>query len=261
MNDMRLESDALAQAWNDYKADGDQDARNLLILHYMPLLRAIASKVSAQLPKMIDRDDLISYGLFGLMDAIDKYDPERKVKFETYAGVRIRGSIFDEIRGLDWVPRTVRARARDVERVKNDLHARLGRPAIDAEIAKELGIELVDLWQIEAQTEAGNVGHFHEVPTQDGGFSDSVPMMRSFDPASNPEDIIGTQEVAELLADAINSMSERFKTILVLYYLHEMTLSNIGEVLGVTESRVCQLQSKLLQTLHESLANGFANDA
>jgi RNA polymerase sigma factor for flagellar operon FliA len=261
--DHRLESGDLTAAWADYKIKGDPDARNALVLHYTSLVRVVAAKIGAQLPKTVDREDLISYGIFGLLDAIEKYDPAKQVRFETYAVTRIRGSIFDEIRGLDWVPRTVRARARDVERAEVELHATLGRPPADAELAEHLGVTLIELWHIQSQTEAGQIGSFYQDLYDDhGGYAEKLSVTRSvFDPAGNPEDLFGTQEVSELLADAIDAMSQRFKTILVLYYLHEMTLAEIGEVLGVTESRVCQLQSKLLQTLHGHLAEGLASAA
>lgn len=260
----KLGLDALTEAWLAYKQGGDINARNDLILHYGSLVRVVAAKIAAQLPKMVAREDLTSYGTFGLIDAIEKFDPAKQVKFETYAVTRIRGSIFDEIRHLDWVPRTVRAKARDVERAGNELHAKLGRPAEDAEVATHLGITLVELWHIQTQTEAGHVGHFYDAHGQDqnsGMQPGSLPARRAFDPTSNPEDLFGIQEVAEMLASSIDAMPQRFKTILVLYYIHGMTLAEIGEVLGVTESRVCQLQSKLLQTLHESLAQGLATAA
>lgn len=255
----KMEPDDLASAWAEYKLHDDREARNLLILHYTSLVRVVAAKIAAQLPKMIDREDLISYGLFGLMDAIEKYNFEKNVKFETYAVTRIRGSVFDEIRGLDWVPRTVRAKAKDVERAQVELHASLGRPPEDAEVATHLGVTLIELWSIQTQTEAGQVGSFYdELYNERGDYAEKLSVSRRvFDPASNPEDLFGTTEVSELLADAIDGMPQRFKTILVLYYLQEMTLAEIGEILGVTESRVCQLQSKLLQTLHDSLAQGL----
>lgn len=254
----RLEAEALDEAWFQYKIHQDQQARNELILHYTSLVRVVAGKIAAQLPKMVDREDLVSYGLFGLLDALEKYDLDKNVKFETYAVKRIRGNIFDEIRGLDWVPRTVRAKARDVERAEVELHARLGRPPHDSEVAAHLGVPLIELWATQAQTQAGQIASFYD--ESEGGSVERFSVARSSsDPAANPEDIFfASHEVSELVAGAIDSLPRKFKTILVLYYLHEMTLAEIGVILGVTESRVCQLQSKLLQSLHESLEQGFA---
>lgn len=261
----KLSSEDLTAAWADFKLRDDKEARNRLILHYNGFVRAIAARVSAQLPKMIDREDLVSYGLFGLLDALEKFDPSRRadgkpIKFETYAGTRIRGAIFDEIRGLDWVPRTVRARAHEIEKVQNKLHMELGRPATDAEVAEELQVTMTELWMIQSQTEAGQIGSFYDDLYNDRGEYAEKISFQGFvgDPAANPEELFGTAEIGDLLATAINSMPQRYKTILVLYYLHEMTLAEIGKILGVTESRVCQLQSKLLQTLHATLLEGQA---
>lgn len=261
--EQRLEPTELARAWSDFKLAQDPEARNALVLHYTSLVRIVAAKIGAQLPKTVDREDLVSYGVFGLLDAIDKYDPAKQVRFETYAVTRIRGSIFDEIRGLDWVPRTVRAKARDIERVEVELHATLGRPPEDAEVALHLGVTLVEVWHIRAQAHAGQIGSFYDERSDEhGAFAEKASVTRAaFDPASNPEDLFATQQVSEVLAEAIDAMPQRFKTILVLYYLAEMTLAEIGGVLGVTESRVCQLQSKILQTLHEHLAQGHATAA
>lgn len=253
--DHRLESEELAATWLNFKTYGDLESRNALTLHYQPLVRTVSSKIASRLPKMVDREDLASYGLFGLLDAIEKYDLNRNVKFETYAATRITGSIFDEIRGLDWVPRTVRAKARDVERAQVELHVSLGRPPADQEVATHLGITLVELWAVQTKTEAGVVDTY-DADSSDGIWD--VLQMRTPVEADTPETLFDTTEVSALLAEAIDLLPQRFKTILTLYYLQGMTLAEIGEVLGVTESRVCQLQSKLLQTLHASLSQGLS---
>ena len=262
MEQVKLEPEVLDNAWADYKLKGDLSARNDLALHYVSLVRVVAFKIAAQLPKMVDREDLMSYGLFGLLDAIEKYDFDKQVKFETYAVTRIRGSIFDEIRGLDWVPRTVRAKARDIERAETELHAKLGRPAADAEVAAHLGVTLIDLWQTQALADNGVVNSYYDDIGEGGADGKTVSerfayTKAAYDPTANPEDLYASQEVCELLAEAVDMLPQRSKTILVLYYLYEMTLAEIGDILGVTESRVCQLQSKLLQTLHVSLAEGL----
>ncbi len=260
----KLTLEELDEAWADYKLRGDIEARNRLILHYNGFVRAIAARVAARLPKMIDREDLISYGLFGLLDALEKYDPTRRAggrqpKFETYAGARIHGAIYDEIRGLDWVPRTVRARSHDIEKAGNELHETLGRPATDIEIAEHLGVTLTELWTIQSQTEAGLIGTLDLYDEETGDFLDKISVQGLVgDPKTNPENLFGTVEVADLLAEAVSTLPQRSKTILVLYYLHEMTLAEIGKILGVTESRVCQLQSKLLQALRAALLDGQA---
>ncbi len=250
-----LEQDALAGAWRDFKTTGDKAVRNQLVLHYTSLVRFVAAKVATGLPSMVERDDLVSYGTFGLMDAIEKFDLDKGVKFETYAVARIKGSIIDELRALDWVPRTVRSKARDITRVENELHVELGRPADDSELAARLGVTVAELWAMQSKANVTSV-HALEEPDSDGHASTTALINTSHDPASNPEDLFATQEVVELMATAVSTMPERSKTILVLYYLQEMTLAEIGEVLGVTESRVCQLQSKVLGSLREALGHG-----
>jgi RNA polymerase sigma factor for flagellar operon FliA len=249
-----LDEAALAQGWREYKDHGDLEARNRLVLHYTSLVRYVAAKVAGGLPSMVERDDLISYGTFGLLDAIEKYDLDKGVKFETYAVSRIRGSIIDELRSLDWVPRTVRAKARDVERVQAELQAELGRPAEDVEVAERLGITVPELWTLVSESAAPTVVGLEEHADGDDERMSAVDV--AFDPASNPEDLFMASEISDLLAQAVNSMEERSKVILVLYYLQEMTLAEIGEVLGVTESRVCQLQSRALHGLRGVLGQG-----
>lgn len=249
-----MEQDALAGAWSEYKAGGDLEIRNRLVLHYTSLVRYVAAKVASGLPAQVERDDLISYGMFGLMDAIDKFDLDKGVKFETYAVARIKGSIIDELRHLDWVPRTVRSKARDIDRVQNELHATLGRPPEDAEMATALGITVAEVWAIQSQTNSSYISSADE--THDHGDDVATIYSSTFDPAANPEDLFATSEIVDILAHAVDTMPQRSKTILVLYYLQEMTLAEIGEVLGVTESRVCQLQSKVLQSLRDALGAG-----
>lgn len=248
----KMDQNSLEAAWLDYKVCGDIESRNQLVLHYVSLVRVVAMKVAAGLPRMVDREDLVSYGIFGLLDAIEKYDQAKGVKFETYAVTRIKGSILDEIRSLDWVPRTIRAKARDVERAESELHAGLGRPAEEAEVAQHLGITIQELWTLRSQAQATTVSGLDD-HGDDGDRASATDY--TFDPASNPEDLYMSHEIIELLVDAIDTMPQRAKTILVLYYFQEMTLAEIGEILGVTESRVCQLQSKLLQTLHGALGS------
>ena len=248
-----LEQDVLAGLWVDYKVHGELEVRNQLVLHYTSLVRYVATKVASGLPSMVERDDLVSYGMFGLLDAIEKFDLEKGVKFETYAVARIKGSIIDELRALDWVPRTIRSKARDIERAQVELHATLGRPAEDVELATHLGITVGELWLMQSRSSMASVSML-----ESGNDDDSRQPVSEmvFDPASNPGDLFEMQEIVDILAGAVDTMPQRSKTILVLYYLQEMTLAEIGEILGVTESRVCQLQSKVLQGLREALGHG-----
>lgn len=244
----RLEPQALDDAWIDYFQSRDQESRNRLVLHYTSLVRYVAIKARQRLVSQVEVDDLISYGIFGLMDAISKFDPDKGVKFETYAIQRIHGAIYDEIRSLDWVPRSVRSKVRDIDRAKSELEALLGRPADHAEIAQHLGLTTHEYSTLSSQavvvqveSRDHSVGVYHET---------------SYDPTADPGDQIEIKEVINLVGEAVGGMDQKSKTILVLYYLQEMTLAEIGQILGVTESRVCQLQSKALQALRAHLGDG-----
>ena len=244
----KLDPAALENTWADYFWQGDVESRNRLILHYTSLVRYVAIKARSRLVSQVEVDDLVSYGIFGLIDAISKFDPEKGVKFETYAVQRIHGAIYDEIRSLDWVPRSVRSKARDIDRAKAELEAELGRPADHTEVAQYLGLtsdeySTLTSQAVVAQVESRDhaVGVYHET---------------SFDPTADPGDQIEIKEVMNLVGEAVSGMDQKSKTILVLYYLQEMTLAEIGQILGVTESRVCQLQSRALQALRAYLGDG-----
>jgi RNA polymerase sigma factor for flagellar operon FliA len=259
-----LDASDLAETWQEFKASSDLSYRNQLILHYTSLVRYVAAKVGGTLPSTVDREDLVSYGMFGLIDAIDKFDITKGVKFETYGVSRIRGAIYDEIRAMDWVPRSIRSKARDIEKARAEIEMTLGRPAEHGEVAQNLGLSMEEYWQLVSQANAPSSsvdsldgGWAHQEDSDKATTSDVTDFYRAqFDPAGNPEDLAQTSEVIDLVGEAINKMDERSKTILVLYYLQEMTLAEIGQILGVTESRVCQLQSKVLLALRDSLGQG-----
>ena len=249
-HDLDVELNALVQTWTSFKETGDIRLRNDLVMHYQPLLKQVANRVGAGLPTSVDREDLVSYGVFGVMDAIEKFDLDKGVKFETYAAPRIRGSIIDHLRTLDWVPRSIRSKAKDLERARADLEAELGRDPEDQELADRIGISVDDLWIMQSQASISMVSALDWVPEgedQPSAYSTLV------DPISNPEDLFAESELAILVSRAVAGMNERSKTIVALYYIEEMTLAEIGKLLGVTESRVCQLQSHVLKSLHESL--------
>jgi len=250
-----LDPEVLTETWDSYKSGSNPGQRNVLVLHYTSLVRYVATKVAAGLPSMVEKDDLISYGMFGLMDAIEKFDLEKGVKFETYAVARIRGAIYDEIRALDWVPRSIRSKARDIERARGEVEAELGRPAEHQEVAQNLGLNMDEYWKLASEASVAPIEH---LPGPGSMTEDYTSHETKYDPSANPEELFEISEITELIADAILAMDERSKTILVLYYLQEMTLAEIGQMLGVTESRVCQLQSKVLHALGESLRGGLS---
>jgi len=242
--------------WNDYKTTGARDARDRLILHYSPLVKYVAGRVSVGLPATIEQADLVSYGIFGLIDAIEKFDPTREVKFVTYAIARIRGGIIDELRSIDWVPRSVRAKARSVERAYATLEHRLLRTPSDDEVAAELGISPSTLQTMFKQISFVGVVALDEMLSSGGGersesatLGDTLP-----DKTDGPVDLFEGEEIKMLLAAAINRLGEREKTVLTLYYYEGLTLAQIGEVLGVTESRVCQIHTKAVLLLRSRMA-------
>ncbi|MGI8874610.1 MAG: RNA polymerase sigma factor WhiG [Egibacteraceae bacterium] len=245
---------AVVRLWERFKADGDTGARERLILQYSPLVKYVAGRVSVGLPATIEHADLTSYGMFGLIDAIERFDLEKGVKFETYAISRIKGAIIDELRAIDWIPRSVRAKARSVERALTALETRLGRAPSERELAEELGMGLKELRANLQQVSLTSVVALDETFSgQDSERQSLIDVLH--DPsAADPESSYEDTELKALLADAVDRMSEREKTVVVLYYFEGMTLAQIGQVLGVTESRVCQVHTKAVLTLRTRMS-------
>jgi RNA polymerase sigma factor for flagellar operon FliA len=246
---------SLEDLWERFKEAGSQEAREQLIVHYAPLVKYVASRVATGLPANVEQADLVSYGIFGLIDALEKFDRSREIKFETYAIPRIRGAIIDELRSLDWVPRSVRFKARGVEKAYTELEAKLKHAPSDAEVAEHLGVSLAELHEIVTQISFVTVTALEEVVSTgaDRGESlsllDTLADMAAIDPASGIEG----NETRAMLSAAINSLSEREKIVITLYYFEGLTLAEIGEVLGVTESRVCQIHTKAVGLLRNNL--------
>lgn len=231
----------------------DAEARNALAEHYLPLVRYVASKMPSNSVACVERDDLISYGTFGLLDAIFKFDPTVGVKFETYAITRIRGSIIDEIRSQDWVPRSIRAKARDLDRAHTELETRHGRPPAPEEVAAHLGITIAEMHTMIGQTNAVLINL--EEHTDDDRLSERDLLT---DRAADPADVFMAEEVSTMLIEALTQLPERLKTLLTLTYFYDLTLAQIGQVLGVTESRVSQLQSRMLQALRDTMSQDLS---
>jgi RNA polymerase sigma factor for flagellar operon FliA len=247
---------ALRSLWEDYKKTKELELRERLILHYSPLVKYVAGRVGVGLPPNIEQADLVSYGIFGLIDAIEKFDLERAIKFETYAISRIRGAIIDELRAIDWIPRSVRFKAREVEKAYASLEAALHRTPSEAEVAAEMGIGLDDLHQIFSQVSFVNVVALDELLSVGGEKGDKLSLVDTLEDhkAEDPVLAFESEETKYLLAKAINTLPEREKIVVTLYYYEGLTLAEIGQVLGVTESRICQMHTKAVLQLRGKLA-------
>jgi len=250
-SDPRADVSAL---WARYKLDDDSSARDALILNYSPLVKYVAGRLASGLPQSVDTADLISYGLFGLIDAIQKFDPGRAIKFETYAIARIKGAIIDELRALDWVPRSVRSRAREIEASYLALENQFKRVPSDQEVADHMGVSLKDFQGILTKLSYTSVVSFEELWVG-GDKDDGQSALGSIkdDSAEDPVAIFESVEIKDILAGAIERLPEREKTVIALYYYEGLTLKEIGQVLGVTESRVSQLHTKAVLRLRARL--------
>jgi len=247
----------LADLWRDYKERGTPEARERLILQYAPLVKFVAGRVASGLPQSIEQSDLVSYGVFGLIDAIDKFDPDRGFKFETYAISRIRGAIIDELRSIDWVPRSVRAKARSIERAYSKLESELHRSPDDREVAAELGMSEEDLDHTLSQISFTGVVALDEIlggSTAEGVSGSATLGDTITDGADDPVEAFEVDEMRHVLADMINRMPDRKRLVLTLYYYEGLTLAEVGAVLGVTESRVCQIHTKAILQLRARLS-------
>jgi RNA polymerase sigma factor for flagellar operon FliA len=248
------ESD-IDRLWRSYKDRGAREVRDRLILHYSPLVKYVAGRVAVGLPQSVEQSDLVSYGIFGLIDAIDKFDPRRGYKFETYAIARIKGAILDELRSIDWVPRSVRSKARAIEQAYGKLEGELHRTPSDAELAREL-----DMTDDQLQSALGQISFIGLVAldemlaSPERGDSVTLGDLVPSNPDEAPGAAVEVEEMRTFLADAVGRMPEREKVVLSLYYYEGLTLAEIGSVLGVTESRVCQIHTKAVLQLRSRIA-------
>lgn len=234
----------LDQLWQTYKETGDLDARERLIVQYAPLVRYVASRVRAGLPPQVEQADLISDGVIGLMDAIDKFEPERGLQFQTYAVRRIRGAIIDGLRRADWVPRSVRDKFREIDAAHVALERRLGRTPDDVEVAAELSITVTELRSVYGRISYTHVGSIDEMGA---GYENSSAPGMTFLADHDMED------PPEFLR-AVNQLPERDRVIVALYYWEKFTLAEIGLVLGISESRVSQLHTRVMQNLRRLIS-------
>jgi RNA polymerase sigma factor for flagellar operon FliA len=248
----------LKDLWRRYKQDNDERARERLVVAYSPLVKFIAGRMASGLPSHVEEADLISYGLIGLIGAIERFDLEREIKFETFAVARVKGAIIDELRSLDWVPRSVRARARDMEKAHAKLEGELQRAPTDEEMAAKLEITVEEFQESLLSIANSSVLALDDLWTfadpEGGGGQISVLDTLQDPGAIDPEAEAQTSELKDRLADSIESLPERERLVVALYYYENLTRREIGEVLGVTESRVSQLHTKAVLALRGRFA-------
>jgi RNA polymerase sigma factor for flagellar operon FliA len=248
----------LRDLWRRYKDQGDNTARERLVVAYSPMVKFVAGRLGAGLPSHVEDADLISYGLVGLIGAIERFEPERGIKFETFAMTRIRGAIIDELRSLDWVPRSVRSRAREIEQVQAKLEHELQRAPTEAELAAKLNMTEEELQTALLEIANSSVYALDELWTVSDSSGDQVSLLDTIadEGAADPQEALATTEVKDRLTEAIGGLPEREQLVVALYYYENLTLREIGEVLGVTESRVSQLHTKAVMRLKSHLQQG-----
>ncbi|UTC74611.1 RNA polymerase sigma factor WhiG [Treponema sp. OMZ 792] len=244
------------ELWDKYKKTSDPKIREYFILKYAPLVKYVAGKVGIGMPTNVEFDDLVGYGVFGLLDAIEKYDLDKNVKFNTYAVNRIRGAIFDELRSIDWVPRSVRQKSREIEETIADLEARLGRSASNEEIAGAMGLDIEEYNSLLLKISATSVISLTDLRfSNDDSEEFSVGDIIEAPSSLNPDVIVEREDIKRVIVDAIKELPDREKKVLIMYYYEDMTLREIGEVLHVTESRVSQIHTSANIKLRAKLSN------
>lgn len=240
-----------SRLWADYARNNQNSViREKLILEYAPLVKLVAGRLSMYLGYNVEYEDLVSYGIFGLIDAIDKFDPSKAVKFETYASLRIRGAILDQIRKMDWIPRTIRQRQKQIDAVIRQIESQTGKSATDEEIAKELGISEEEYLEWQSKAKITNVVSLNEFLEQGSEIPNQTGSSRHF---VMPEEAVEQEELKKMLAESLTLLTPKERRVIELYYYEDLTLKEISHVLEVTESRVSQLHTKALQKMKTKL--------
>lgn len=241
--------------WKDYIKSRKPEIREYIVNKYAPLVKYVAGKVAVGMPHNVEFDDLVSYGTFGLLDAIDKFDPAKEVKFKTYAMTRVRGAIFDELRTIDWIPRSIRQKAKQVEKIIVELENKMGRTVDDEEIADELDMSVDEFRTLVSKISGTSLVSLNGI-WQASDDSDELSFIETIESPDNmnPDVMVEREEIKQHIMEAIKKLPDREKKVVVLYYYEDLTLKEIGEVLEVTESRVSQLHTKAIMRLRGRLA-------
>ncbi len=248
--------------WEDYAYTKSPEIREKIILEYAPLVKVVAGRLSMYLGYNVEYEDLVSYGIFGLIDAIDKFDCLKDVKFETYASLRIRGAILDQIRKMDWIPRTIRQKQKRIDAAIKEIEAQHGRSATDEEIARSLGITDEEYLDWQSQMKITNVVSLNEFLEQGSEVSNEAGNTKSA-AYDSPEEILERDELKKMLAQALELLTEKERKVIVLYYYEDLTLKEISNILEVSESRISQLHTRALQKMRGRLGDyiGILTDA
>lgn len=238
--------------WDNYSKNKSTENREKLILEYAPLVKVVAGRLSMYLGYNVEYEDLVSYGIFGLIDAIDKFDLTKDVKFETYASLRIRGAILDQIRKMDWIPRTIRQKQKKIETAIKEIESNTGINATDEEIAKKIGVTKEELLEWQSQMKITNIVSLNEYVEQGSDVPYDKYAAKQFE---SPEEVIEQEELKKILAESLELLTEKEKKVIVLYYYEELTLKEISNILEVSESRISQLHTRGLQKMKSRLGN------
>lgn len=245
-----MDESARNKLWESYTKSKKPEIREQIILEYAQLVKIIAGRLSMYLGDNVEYEDLVSYGIFGLIDAIDKFDYEKGIKFETYASLRIRGAILDQIRKMDWIPRTLRQKQKKMDTALMKLEKELGRPATDEEMAKELEISLEEYYTWQGQTKASGLISLDEYMDQGTEIHTDSGVSARFE---SPEEVVEKEELKQLLAQALEGLTEKERKVIVLYYYEELTLKEVSAIMEVSESRISQLHTKALHKMKQKL--------
>lgn len=238
--------------WEEYANSNSQEIREQIIMKYSSLVKIVAGRLSMYLGQNVEYEDLVSYGIFGLIDAVDKFDYTKGIKFETYASLRIRGSILDQIRKMDWIPRSLRQKQKKIDNALASLETRLGRNATELELAEEIGISEEELLVWQGQTNLTNIISLDEFVDTNGEKALDLVRTSSFDA---PEEVVEKKELKKLLLESLEILTEKEKKVVLLYYYEELTLKEISYILEVTESRISQLHTRALQKMKSKLGS------
>ncbi|NQU08982.1 MAG: FliA/WhiG family RNA polymerase sigma factor [Candidatus Abyssubacteria bacterium] len=244
----------LAGLWKEHKEQGSAEAKNKIIVHYLGLVRIIAGRMAMNSPPQVEKDDLIGWGVLGLLDAVDKFDPGQRASFETYASTRIRGAIIDQIRSLDWAPRSLRRKARQMSQASAKLKEKLGREPTEGELAGEMGMTDTELFELTTEIHGAYILSLDARMFEHAETGETTLGHITINTAGlSPEESAEKKEMEQSLVEAIEKLSINEQHVITLYYYDELTLKEIGEVLGLSESRICQIHRAVIRKLKQSL--------